>query len=345
MSDEVLLVGGPARSGAADPDAPRLDVDVIADALGARRSPTPPLSGARARLLAPLPGDFHHAWRVRRAPAAAFLTLSEGAGLPLAVLGPANGVHVMVAHNLTSTRRRLAQRVTRYLERIDRIVVLSRAQERFLRDEVGLPAERVRFVFDKVDHRFFAPQGRAGTGGHVLSVGAEARDYPTLLEAVRRLGDPPTVLVASSPWVGPAAVDGDLPPTVTVRRGVPFRELRDLYEGAAVVVVPLRGGTRYAAGVNAVLEAMAMARPLVVTETPGLDGYLDDGTTLRTVPPGDPAALADAVGALLADDAEARRLGANARAVVDGGRNLDRYVAEVGATVREALAGRDGARA
>ena len=98
--------------------------------------------------------------------------------------------------------------------------------------------------------------------------------------------------------------------------------MRELYAKASVVAVPLEPGTRYAAGVNGVLEAMAMGRPLVVTRTPGIADYLDEGA-VRSVHPGDPDALAEALSA--PDEARGRA----GRLRVESGWNLDGYIARL----------------
>lgn len=328
----LLLAGAASRSD--DTDRPRLDYVELARALDADVSYPQPVGGARGRVLGQIPGNWPHAWSVRDRTVSAFVSLAEGEGMPLALTQRTRAPHVMIAHNVTTTKLRAIQRATRWLRRVDEIIVLSRAQESYVRDEAGVPADRVHFVYDKVDHRFFRPSRPGGEGGYVLSVGSEARDYPTLLQAVGDLGLP-TVLVPSSLWFGAADV-GALPPNVTTRRNLPYTELRELYEQAAVVAVPVLPGARYAAGVNAVLEAMAMRKPLVVTDTPGLAGYLDDGETMRTVPPGDAAALGSALQDLLRDRETGDRLAGRAREVVDAGRNLDGYVDAIAGVVRSA---------
>jgi glycosyltransferase involved in cell wall biosynthesis len=111
-----------------------------------------------------------------------------------------------------------------------------------------------------------------------------------------------------------------LPPR-TRARAVSAAELRKLYAGAACVVVPQRrqdypygseGG-----GLTALLETLAMARPLVATDRPILHDYVTDGETALLVPPEEPEALAKAIRRVLEDAELARRLGAAGRARVE----------------------------
>ena len=113
----------------------------------------------------------------------------------------------------------------------------------------------------------------------------------------------------------------DLPPNASLRSGVSYTGLRDLYAQAACVVVPQRrddyvygseGG-----GLTAILEAMAMGRPVVATERAILRDYIDDGVDGILVPPEDPVALRDAVERVLGDRELARSLGAAARLRVE----------------------------
>lgn len=64
----------------------------------------------------------------------------------------------------------------------------------------------------------------------------------------------------------------------------------------------------------ALLEAMAAARPVVVTAVGGMPDAVVHGANGLLVPPADPAALAEAIGSLLADETTASRLAAAARA-------------------------------
>ena len=68
---------------------------------------------------------------------------------------------------------------------------------------------------------------------------------------------------------------------------------------------------------NAVLEAMACALPVVATRISGNTDLVEDGQNGLLVEPGDAAALASALRALVQDPARARALGERARASVE----------------------------
>jgi glycosyltransferase involved in cell wall biosynthesis len=85
-----------------------------------------------------------------------------------------------------------------------------------------------------------------------------------------------------------------------------------------------------------VLEAMACARPVVGTGTGGL-GYLVSDRGGRRVPPGDPAALANALRELLEDPALRRSMGNHNRALVEERYAWPRVGDRLEALYREAL--------
>jgi glycosyltransferase involved in cell wall biosynthesis len=58
---------------------------------------------------------------------------------------------------------------------------------------------------------------------------------------------------------------------------------------------------------------MALGRPLIVTRTPTIGDYLEDGVNALLVPRGDVGAMREALRRLLDDPAAAAALGARAR--------------------------------
>lgn len=81
-------------------------------------------------------------------------------------------------------------------------------------------------------------------------------------------------------------------------------------EGCRIGVVASRGSEAVS---RAALEWMALGRPVVAARVGCLPELVEDGATGLLVPPGDPKALAAALGSLLEDPEFAKRLGAAGR--------------------------------
>jgi glycosyltransferase involved in cell wall biosynthesis len=133
------------------------------------------------------------------------------------------------------------------------------------------------------------------------------------------------------------AGDGPLRDRLPATRGwVAHDELLRLYERAAVVVCPsLREGF----GVSCA-EAMAHGRPVVASAVGGLRDLVVDGETGLLVPPGDAAALHDALVRLLGDAELRSRLGAAARARAAEHFSWERAVSLTLTAYEDALPGR-----
>jgi glycosyltransferase involved in cell wall biosynthesis len=256
------------------------------------------------------------------------LSTSEKMAIPLALflsLSRYNIPHVVIAHKLSSGLKTGLWENRIVYQRFSHIICLCKAQANYAIQQLGFPSTKVDFIYDKVDQRFFSPQP-VDTEDYILAVGQEQRDYQTLLKAIEgtnlRL-----IVVASSPWSTSKIQIKDMG-KVTIVSHIPYTELRMLYAKARLVVVPLFD-VDYAAGVNALLEAMAMAKPLIVTQTRGITDYVVDNETAVFVPPGDPHALQNALLSLWDRVSELGRLGANARQIVEECMNLDIYVNQV----------------
>jgi glycosyltransferase involved in cell wall biosynthesis len=194
----------------------------------------------------------------------------------------------------------------------------------------------VHTVLLGIDASYFAP--RPETPRHVLAVGKDlARDFRTFVDAVEGV-DVPVEIAAY-----PRNLRGiRLPPNVRARR-VDAAELRELYAAAACVVVPQRrpayvygseGG-----GLTTMLEAMAMARPIVLTDRPILHDYVEEGQTALFVPPEDPSALREAIEQVLSRRDLAGALGAAARERVETGLTTRHFAAGIAPVLRAAAEG------
>jgi glycosyltransferase involved in cell wall biosynthesis len=252
----------------------------------------------------------------------------EHVGVPLALLMRARGIrtpHLMLGHHLTTGPKRHLIRLLRPQARINRVLLHSRRQIEVAATELGLPRDRLHFLPYFADTDFWAPR-RAEEEAFVLSVGREHRDYATLAKACADL--PARVFVAAGSLFSPSARHSG-PASWPANFETGFLDhvsLRERYARARVVAVPLVA-TDFQAGVTTILEAMAMAKAVVVSATEGQRDVVEDGVTGLLVPPGDAAALRNAVAGLLAYPRERARLGANARESVTSRFSLDVYAA------------------
>jgi glycosyltransferase involved in cell wall biosynthesis len=140
---------------------------------------------------------------------------------------------------------------------------------------------------DYFDGRTRPPE--PGRRPYVVAAGVESRDYTTLIEAVRGL-DVGLEIAAASHWAG-RKIDSfapDLPPNVRFG-SYSYAELRDLYAGAALAVVPLHASV-YQHGITALQEAMAMGLPVIVTRTQGQGDVIIDRRRVLRAEPGLPTA-------------------------------------------------------
>jgi phosphatidylinositol alpha-1,6-mannosyltransferase len=115
------------------------------------------------------------------------------------------------------------------------------------------------------------------------------------------------------------------------------RDLPALYNLASVYVGASRRGARIGVegfGISLV-EASACGLPVVAGNSGGVPDAVRDGETGFLVPPEDPAAVAEAVGRLLADAALAQRIGAAGRRAVETYYNWDRVVRDLRAIEAE----------
>jgi glycosyltransferase involved in cell wall biosynthesis len=260
-------------------------------------------------------------------PLAALLPLaSRGRRLPVVAIN--FGLN-LIWRRATRARRELLRRSLRAAACL---ICLGESQRRELVERAQLDPERVVTMLIPVDDRFFRPEER--DGATVLAVGKDlARDYGTLAAA----GVDAEVHVVAHPR-NLAGIQ--VPPNMRVLQGLPSVALRDEYARAACVVLPQRDDA-YAfgsegGGLMALLEAMAMGRPIVASDRAILHDYVDDGVEALLVPPEDPDALRAAIERVLGDRELARSLGAAARARVERAHTSRGFAGDLAPVLRQA---------
>jgi glycosyltransferase involved in cell wall biosynthesis len=228
------------------------------------------------------------------------------------------------------------------------IVTWSSVQRDYAVEHLGIPPEKIYLIRHYVDQLFFRP--RDGEEDMICSAGAEMRDYPTLLKALRgtnlrchiatdhvrvdRLGFAQRI---SADRYRPLASD-----RITIGR-VRSTELREIYARSRFVVVPLRKSDTDN-GVNVVLEAMAMGKAVICSRTQGQVDVIQDGVTGIFVPVGDTNALRRAMLDLWNNPARAREMGRAGRAYIEEHHTVERFVRDARGAIDASLEGRPAAR-
>lgn len=191
---------------------------------------------------------------------------------------------------------------------VDQVIVFSTNQADTLERLLGIDRRKVHAVRFGIDLDELA-EVTPTDGDDVVAVGRDlGRDWATLCDAARGTGWDLQLVTR------PRQVEHlDLPTEVTLHGRLERDDYLALLAGAGVVVVPTEV-REYPTGQTVLLEAMAMGKACVVSDTPAMREYVQHGVTALLVPPHDALALREAVDRLRADPALRRALGEAARA-------------------------------
>lgn len=271
----------------------------------------------KARLLL-LKDAFALVRAARGADAVVLATVGiEAAVLPLLLRLRRRRPRIVVFDYLAPRSDRAARLSRAGMRRVDRFLVIRSGDVAMLGRRFGVPTARCEVV----DWPVRADQLPATTtdGGYVYSAGWAHRDWATVLAALARSGLPARVAPGRDLEI-PAGARG----SIEVVAMPPPAEGRLLTASARTVVVPL-ADTDLPAGPLVLLDAMAMGKAVVATDVNGNRDYVRDGQTAVVVPPGDAAALAEALVRLDGDPDLRERLGAGARGEILDRCSLDRF--------------------
>ena len=250
------------------------------------------------------------------------LCWDERQGVP-ELINPRNSLPVAtgVVWATEESRRRIPFHIAKAaLKCAHKIWTLSTAQLPVLKKDFGLRESQLGYLPFGVDADFFKPgdQSTDFEEDLVVSVGNDRdRDFPTLVKAAgivnRRSPRMRLELATRQPVILPEGLGHR-------HNDLTHRELLRKYQHCAVVAVPTRPNL-HVSGITAILEAMACAKPVVATDTPGIREYVQNHENGIIVPPGDPEKMARAISGILDDPERGRELGLRGRRVVESNFN------------------------
>ncbi len=223
---------------------------------------------------------------------------------------------VLTAHDVLPREPRPGQREAqrRLYERVDAVVVHSEHGRGRLVGEVGVAPEKVHVIPHGVLHPAAdgdLPPELAGVHGPVVLFFGLLRPYKgidVLLEAWRGI-EGAELWVVGAPRMDTAPLRAAAPPGVRLlERFVGEPQVGALFRRADLAVLPYREIDQ--SGV--LFTALGAGTPLLLSAVGGFPEVAAEGAA-ELVPPGDPAALHDALARLLADPAARERLAEGAR--------------------------------
>lgn len=306
------LVAGPLDG---RPDA--LEAEVLPLELGRAVTPLRDIRAAvaTARLVRRVRPDLVHA---HSSKAGAVARIARPAFARASLVYTPHG-YAFAGYFERAAERRAYRAAERLLAPLATVTLCVCEAERRLAESVGV--RRSRVVHNGVPEPGPAPPSAAvaalGEGGPVvgaLTLLRPGKGIETLVDAVPRL-------LESVPDAR-VAVAGEGPD----RAALEARARERGVEHAFHLIGPTQGAMPLLAACDVfvsaswaesfpynVLEAMAAGVPIVATDVGGTGEAIEDGRSGLLVPPREPAALADALAALLADRDRAAALGAEAR--------------------------------
>jgi glycosyltransferase involved in cell wall biosynthesis len=244
---------------------------------------------------------------------------------------------VLTFHERPARGRIGVARERRVLSRMDAVVAHSEHAARRLREELGfdpartavIPHGALEYLTALANERPLPAELARVEGPVVLCFGLirPHKGVEIALEAFRSVPGAELWIVGMPrmPMDGIRELAAPLGDRVRlVPRFIPDPEVPAYFRRADVVVLPHLNAEQ-----SGVLHiALAFGRPLVLSEVGGFGEIAERDGAARLVPPGDPAALADALNELLGDDAERRRLADAAARAAAGPYSWDRIAAQ-----------------
>ena len=226
-----------------------------------------------------------------------------------------------------------------------RVIAVSRAIAGQLEAD-GVPRQRIRVVYEGVPDRAAPAGGRDALEALGVPAGAPVvgnvaaltghKDHGTLLHAA-------ALVKARRPdvWfviVGEGERRGELEEqarALALQDRVVFAGFRDDVDRLLAAFTVFCLSSHMEGLGTSLLDAMALARPIVATSAGGIPEAVEEGVTGRVVPPRDPAALADALLEVLADDARRSAMGTAGRRRYERHFTADHMVEETLAVYEE----------
>jgi glycosyltransferase involved in cell wall biosynthesis len=289
-------------------------------------------AGRLAELLRDRPVDLINSQSARDRQALTLLALTGRLRVPFVATRRQMPQTLFVANWVTS---RVAARMVAVSQAVgEALVRRGTPRRKLVVIPNGLITERIDVMVSEESLAWWRERIGWEPSRRTIGIVARPKDQMVVLRALEQVETPVRLVLAG---VDPASEIGRQARTVSEPHlvvCVPFTpEIRPLYDLLELVLLPSRSE-----GLSqALLEAMALGKPVIASAATGNLDVITDGADGRLVPARDPAAWAGAIEQLLASPLQARRMATAARITARDKFSLDRTIQRTAALYRSIL--------
>lgn len=242
--------------------------------------------------------------------------------------------HVAWSFNFSRLPRGLKRRLmAQSFAHVDRFIVFSSLERDLYHEAFGIPKAKIERVYWGVgEPTVTQPETPLEPGDYICAVGGNARDYPALMAAMERIPEVRLAVV-----LRPHNLVGlKIPPNVRTHVNRPLGETNNIIKYSRFMALPL-AGSDVPCGHVTLVNAMLLSRAMVITNSRGVEDYIQEGVNALTCEARSPEALAARIRELWNDPERSARLGAEGRRFAETrctqesmGRELDRVLRDFG---------------
>ena len=236
---------------------------------------------------------------------------------------------ITIAHHPVSANCRSERlSLNGYIKGMDRIICLSTAVQNSFLNFTNLSKEKVPVVEWGVDTNFY--DFAENQGEFIISVGQTARDFNTLWKAATRIN------ARFEIFCNREMLPSQRPPenvnltyaTDGSKDILTFKQLTHKYARSKFVVIPLQPWNQLL-GLNALLDAMATGKAVIMTRNPYVSIDIENEGCGIWVAPRDIDGLVNAIQRLLANPEEAAMMGKKGRNLCEKKYNIKRFARDL----------------
>lgn len=187
------------------------------------------------------------------------------------------GCFVWLIDNTKDFSDRKIKHTKKLLMKIDKIVYLAYSEEEKFIDYYQIPRDKLKYIPFGINVEAYSPTKESSKPeklgnllpGFIFTAGTDRhRDLELFKKIVKEMPSQHFVLATGNPEY----MNNEYGSNVTVLKAS-LKEMRWLYKNSKFVIVPLKYN-EHASGCTTILEASAMNKSVIVTNTPGIDEYV-----------------------------------------------------------------------